>query len=420
MLRKNTIMSTIYDEYTILAQINQGGNGTVFRVSNSNGQLFALKAIDRKNTSRDKLKRFRNELAFCENDNHKNIIKIIDHGTYEKDDINVIFYVMPFCPMTLREKVKGGIKHEEVLPLFYQLLDALKFAHHKKIWHRDIKPENILLDNQGNLLLADFGIAHFCAEEIITAIETRKGDRLANFIYAAPEQRAKDSLVDGRADVYAAGLILNELFTGKVIAGARYSTIGSVASSFSFLDDIVSSMICQNPADRLFPIEKIAVSIAAAQTSEHNRQELIKLAAKPEIESSDYQEIPVPTVVGVDYKENTLFLHLDGLDYYNFQVWFETLKKGNYTHSSVLGYDPSQLRLRGNTISISVRSENPQTVNSIARHIKEWLTSATAIFNRNQRQDLERKRMEEERKIEVEIQHRKAEEEIRKALNLTF
>ena len=63
---------------------------------------------------------------------------------------------------------------------------------------------------------------------------------------------------------------------------------------------------------------------------------------------------------------------------------------------------------------------NPQTVNTIAFHIKEWLTSATAIFNRNQRQDLERKRMEEERKIEVEIQHRKAEEEIRKALNLTF
>ena len=73
MLKKGIVIKTTFDEYTVEAQINQGGNGTVFRVCDSYGNHLALKAIDRKNTSREKLKRFRNEIAFCQNNNHKNI-----------------------------------------------------------------------------------------------------------------------------------------------------------------------------------------------------------------------------------------------------------------------------------------------------------------------------------------------------------
>ncbi len=68
-------------------------------------------------------------------------------------------------------------------------MKALEFAHNKKVWHRDIKPENILVDENDNVVLADFGIAHFCDELLITAVETKAAERLANFQYSAPEQR---------------------------------------------------------------------------------------------------------------------------------------------------------------------------------------------------------------------------------------
>ncbi|MEA4831932.1 MAG: serine/threonine-protein kinase [Oscillospiraceae bacterium] len=304
MLKKGIIVETTFDEYEIESQINQGGSGTVFRVYNSAKQVYALKAIDRNLTTKDKLKRFKNELAFCQNNNHNNIIHILDHGVYHKNDENIIFYVMPLYPMTLRDRMNSRIPADEVLPMFYQLLDAIKYAHQKNIWHRDIKPENVLIDDNGTVVLADFGIAHFCSEELVTAVETKKCDRLANFQYAAPEQRARDSIVDGSADIFATGLILNEMFTGKVIAGANYLTIKSVNSKYSFLDKVVDSMICQNPIDRLSS-EEIAFQIASEQINDQENQKLTSLIIKKPDNDDKFFETTdsIKTVKKIDEKD---------------------------------------------------------------------------------------------------------------------
>ncbi len=105
MLKKNTVLTTVFDEYRVLSQINQGGNGTVFLVKNSGGDELAIKVIDRTKTAISKLKRFRNELAFCQNNLHKNIVRVIDHGVLRQDQTNVAFYVMPYFPFTLRTKM---------------------------------------------------------------------------------------------------------------------------------------------------------------------------------------------------------------------------------------------------------------------------------------------------------------------------
>ena len=110
-------------------------------------------------------------------------------------------------------------------------------------------------------VIADFGIAHFCEEEIIATVETKKAERLANFQYAAPEQREKGAIVDGRADVYAAGLILNEMFTGKLVAGGNYKKIGEVDEKYDYLDKVFEGLYCQNPNDRIFPVNKILLEI---------------------------------------------------------------------------------------------------------------------------------------------------------------
>lgn len=420
MLKKGVTVETTFDEYKVETQINQGGNGTVFRVRDSAGQVQALKAIDKKLTTRDKLKRFRNELAFCENNNHKNIIKILDHGAYNNDEENIIFYTMPLFPMTLRDKMNSSIKHDEVLPIFYQLLEALKYAHKKNVWHRDVKPENILIDDSGNVVLADFGIAHFCTDEIVTAIETKKSDRLANFTYAAPEQRIKDSNVDGHADIFAAGLILNEMFTGKVIAGVNYETIGSVSPQNAYIDKIVNLMICQKPNDRLYPVEKIALHIAAAQAKEEENQKLLMIASTQTDTSDGFHDIPVPTIIGADYKDGILYIHLENLDYYYSQVWFSELQSGNYTHNSILGYEPSQLRLSGNTISLPIRSNYPETAKQMAGHIRNWLAPATINFNEHQRAEYYRQKREEERKQQAEIDRLRIEAKVRDELSSVF
>jgi serine/threonine protein kinase len=157
---------------------------------------------------------------------------------------------MPYYEKTLRDLINEGITGENILKYSLLLLEALEFAHAKGVWHRDIKPENILCDpDSDSLVLADFGIAHFEQELLYTYVET-KDERVANFQYAAWEQKTPGQLVDGRADLYAFGLILNEMFTNKVIHGTSFVKIGDSQPEFGFLDSFVDILTKQLPKDR--------------------------------------------------------------------------------------------------------------------------------------------------------------------------
>lgn len=150
---------------------------------------------------------------------------------------------------------------------------GLKYAHEKGAYHRDIKPENILfLDETNNAVIADFGIAHFCEEDIIASVKTKASDRMANFQYAAPEQRIKGNAknVDGRADVYSAGLILVEMFTGELVGAGNYTKISKVAPEYKYLDDVFNELFCQNPNDRLYPVDAIIEKINSYRSKENS------------------------------------------------------------------------------------------------------------------------------------------------------
>jgi serine/threonine protein kinase len=92
-------------------------------------------------------------------------------------------------------------------------------------------------------LLSSLSIAHFSEAFLETTVETREGTRLANVNYAAPEQRQRDAKVDGRADIFALGLRLNELFTGKIPLGPGSPKIASAAPEYAYLDAVVDQMI---------------------------------------------------------------------------------------------------------------------------------------------------------------------------------
>ena len=146
--------------------------------------------------------------------------------------------------------MRNGTTPAKLLLLFADVLNGVAYAHEHSIWHRDLKPENILITEDENIaVVTDFGIAHFDDEYLHTIVDTMPRERLANFRYAAPEQRSKGE-VDQRADIYALGLILYELFTGQLLQGTQHRRIGAVDANYLYLDPIVETMTCQSPDDR--------------------------------------------------------------------------------------------------------------------------------------------------------------------------
>ena len=302
-MAKNQVFETATTIYTAEESIGNGGVGTVFRVLDGDGVPYALKLMgDVKSMQR---KRFKNELHFCRNQRHDRIIKVIDEGVKFVGEKSYPFYVMPLYESSLRQLMITKRPLPHALSIFRDILDGVEAAHFQGVIHRDLKPENILIDGNGRAAVADFGAAHFKQDDLFTTVETKAKDRLANFRYAAPEQRTTESTVDQRADIFALGLILNEIFTGDAPQGTGYLTIGRVAPAFSYLDPIVERMIQQSP-DRRHPAissvkEEMSVrglETVALQRLDAVRKEVVP-SATPEdplggvdvnVEISDYQD----------------------------------------------------------------------------------------------------------------------------------
>jgi serine/threonine protein kinase len=260
--RKPTFRTAL-SEYVSKKTLGEGGSGKVLLVSDNDGNDFALKYLKPDVHNKQKNKRFRNELAFCTRNTHSNIITIEDNGLADLDGFDVPFFVMPVFPKTLRSLMQKKTPPEKLLLLFADVLNGVEHAHNSLIWHRDIKPENILVtDDEERAVVTDFGIAHFDDEYLHTIVDTMPQERLANFRYAAPEQRSKGE-VDQRADIYALGLILYEIFTGQLLQGTQHTKIGAMNHNYLYLDPIVESMTCQSPADRLAAISLVREMLLA-------------------------------------------------------------------------------------------------------------------------------------------------------------
>jgi len=406
MIKAGTILYSTYDEYTILKQVGQGGNGMVFLARSGDGTHYAIKAILSK-ISKMQTDRFKNEIEFCKKYSHKNIIKVIDSGRYVNEKIDIIFCVMPYYEDTLRSKINKGLSPQEAIEIFVNILSGLDYAHKNNTIHRDIKPENILFRKSSNeSVIADFGIAHFASEDLIAAVETKRSDRLANFKYAAPEQKSHDQVIDGRADVYACGLILNEMFTKQVAQGGRFIKIADVNTEYGYLDTVFDSLFCQNPNDRLYPIEKIIIELKVLSEKQQNENELQELLNRKISEINPNEDIPVPIVTDIDYSNNILKFELS---YKVSNKWTQLLREGNYSHSSVMRYDPNSFTQHGKSFTVNINNANEQAIGNLVRHFKEWLTIVTIIYNEQQKYEFASRKRAEEEAMKKEINEKEKE-----------
>lgn len=399
-LKKGTIIKTAFDEYVLIKQVGSGGNGRVYSAKNKDNESFAIKFVEQ-NISADKLKRFKNEINFCEQHSHKNIVVIHDRGYAFLDNKDYVFYVMPLYSETLKDKIKTGIPHKDIVNIFLGLIDGLSFAHKQGTIHRDIKPENIMFaDGSIEPIICDFGIAHFAEEDMLTIIKTKENDRMANFQYAAPEQRKKGGKVCCQTDIYALALILNEMFTQEIPQAAGHKRIESVNPEYKYLDELFDKLFQQEPEARLYPEEAILTELKLL-TERYKREE-----EKKKLQSIVYEVVKPedfnPSIINMEYQNGSLLFTLDTAFS---DEWFQILKNGSYSHSWTLGYDTNNLRkISKNSISLPIRgSESQETIKSLVANVKDWVKTVSKEYSdAAKRQAIsEQKRLEEARLAEI-------------------
>jgi serine/threonine-protein kinase len=156
--------------------------------------------------------RFRNEARAAGRLQHPGIVGVYDFG----HDAGVDFIAMEYVPgHTLSRyllQVSSGklsMSDDDVLSIIGQLLEALHHAHEQGVWHRDIKPSNLIMTPEGKIKVSDFGIARIVSSEL-----TQAGGLIGTPMYMSPE-RFLGQPIDRRIDIYAAGVILYQLLTGR-------------------------------------------------------------------------------------------------------------------------------------------------------------------------------------------------------------
>ena len=199
----------IAGRYRIIALLGKGGMGEVYRADDLTlGQAVAIKFLPEEAT-RDEamLERFRSEVRIARRVSHPNVCRVYDVGEVDGQTFFTMEYVDGEDLASLLRRI-GRLPQDKAIEMARQLCAGLAAAHSKGVLHRDLKPANIMLDGRGQVVVTDFGLAGLA--DNIRGAEVRSGTPA----YMAPEQIAGRE-VTMRSDIYALGLVLYEIFTGK-------------------------------------------------------------------------------------------------------------------------------------------------------------------------------------------------------------
>lgn len=198
--------------YEILGEIGAGGMAHVYKAKDYKlRRMVALKVLKHEYYQDEAvLSKFKKEALAAGGLTHPNIVAVYDLG----QEYNIDYIVMEYIDgLTLKEYIKRRdmMGSEEVLKIAIKIAEALKAAHANGIIHRDIKPQNIMVTQQGDVKVTDFGIAKAATSSTIT----QQGEALGSVHYFSPEQ-ARGSFVDARSDLYSLGITMYEMVTKQL------------------------------------------------------------------------------------------------------------------------------------------------------------------------------------------------------------
>jgi eukaryotic-like serine/threonine-protein kinase len=199
-------------KYRVKSELGRGGMGTVYLAEQPGlGREVAIKELIQ-SADPVALKRFLQEAQVMARTSHPNLVQVHDMELQG----NVNYLVMEFIRgRSLRDWLNhGSIPPPQVFAVMHGVLQALDYAHRRAIVHRDMKPENVLISDEGMVKVADFGIARLTDDTGAGGTATKTGTTVGTPQYMSPEQVAS-SKVDGRSDLYSAGIMFYELVAGQ-------------------------------------------------------------------------------------------------------------------------------------------------------------------------------------------------------------
>ena len=226
MLTGDRILS---GRYRVEAEIGRGGMARVYRGTDTVlGRTVAIKVLETEQAADPTfVDRFRREARAAAGLNHHGVVSVFDTGS----DDGVHYIVMEYVHgRTLAQVVAedGPLPPELAAAIAASVAEALAFAHAEGLVHRDVKPANIMLTDSGRVKVMDFGIARVVSAHTLTQTATVFGTAA----YLSPEQ-AQGERVDGRSDVYALGVVLYEMLTGR----APFAADSPVALAFKHIHE---------------------------------------------------------------------------------------------------------------------------------------------------------------------------------------
>ncbi len=241
-------LAAAFPELVVHELIGQGGMAAVYRATQTRlDRVVALKVM-RPDLAKEPqfAERFVREARALAALSNQHVLAIHDFG----QRAGFCYLVTEFVDgANLRELMQlGRLSPAEVLRLVPQICAALHFAHQHGVVHRDIKPENVLVDRAGHVKLADFGLAKLAGHVGVPTF-TRSGEVFGTPHYMAPEQWHGSAGVDHRADIYALGVLLYELLTGRLPVGT-YAPASKQPGVPPGIDPIVQRSLQHEPAER--------------------------------------------------------------------------------------------------------------------------------------------------------------------------
>ncbi len=282
-----------FPQLDILECLGRGGMGVVYKARQPKlNRLVALKILAPEKGADPKFaERFLREAQALARLSHPNIVTVHDFGEAE----GLYYLLMEYVDgMTLRQLLQAHrVAPEEALGIVPKICDALQFAHEQGVVHRDIKPENVLLDKQGRVKIADFGIAKLVGRIPLTpSLSPSDGERVSDRTgegtltqdqvlgtphYMAPEQVERPQLVDHRADIYSLGVVFYEMLTGELPLG-KFQPPSKKVQVDVRLDEVVLHALEKEPERRYQHASEVKTAVEAIASTPGTR---IEPAANP-------------------------------------------------------------------------------------------------------------------------------------------
>ena len=260
--------------------LGHGGMGAVYKARQKKlDRVVALKIVRPDNTDDPTFTvRFNREARTLARLNHPSIVGVYDFGDVDFVDEHgksskLYYFLMEYVDgVNLRRLMQTErTTPSQALPIVLQICEALQYAHNQGVVHRDIKPENILLDAQGRVKIADFGLAKLNNnDDDVNLTGTRQV--LGTLQYMAPEQMSQSRQVDHRADIYSMGVVLYEMLTGEVPAGV-FEAPSLRANIDGRLDEVVMRALARDPDKRFQSASEVGNQISnISSTPEESAQ----------------------------------------------------------------------------------------------------------------------------------------------------